>query len=298
MIYVVTVHWRSPEWIGPQLDYLRRYISSPYRVFAVLNDIDDADLRKRFDYADDLAGPHGKKLNALAQLVTDQAQPDDVIIFLDSDAFPIRPLDAWLDRTLTAHQLVAVQRQENFGDLRPHPSFCATTVGTWNRIEGDWSRAAWITPSGAPLEDAGTHVLSGLEAAGIPWQPLTRSNTHDLHPLWFGVYGHYVYHHGAGSRPKWSVLDDRKVFTDANLASPSLGSLSADLRHDPGRILRVRPRHLRVIPPATARTVGQIHRRVLLHAVNRQSDRVFARLTTDPTFYREFDDSFVDPALR
>jgi hypothetical protein len=138
-------------------------------------------------------------------------------------------------------------------------------------------------------------VLQGLEAAGVPWCPLTRSNTHDLHPLWFGVYGHYIYHHGAGSRPKWSVLDDRKVFTDANLASPSLGSLTADLRNDPRRVLRARPRDLRVIPPATARTVSQIHRRVLLRAVNRQSDRVFARLKVDPAFYREFDDSFVDP---
>jgi hypothetical protein len=139
-------------------------------------------------------------------------------------------------------------------------------------------------------------VLDGLETAGVAWHPLTRSNTHDLHPLWFGVYGHYIYHHGAGSRPKWSVLDDRKVFTDANLASPSLGSLTADVRNDPRSVLRVRPRDLRVIPSATARTVSQIHRRVLLRAVNRQSDRVFARLQVDPTFYREFDDSFVDPA--
>jgi hypothetical protein len=36
---------------------------------------------------------------------------------------------------------------------------------------------------------------------------------------------------------------------------------------------------------------------VLLRAINRQSDRVFARLSVDPTFYREFDDSFVDPLL-
>ena len=297
MIYVVTVHWRSPQWIVPQLDFLRRSISSPYRVFAVLNGIDDPDLWKQFDYAEDLAGPHGTKLNALARLVTDQAQPSDVIVFLDSDAFPIRPLDAWLDHTLASHRLVAVQRQENLGDLRPHPSFCATSIETWNRIGGDWSREAWTTPSGALLEDAGTRVLYGLEAAGIPWRPLTRSNTHNLHPLWFGVYGHYIYHHGAGSRPKWSVLDDRKVFTDASLASPSLGSLTADIRNNPRRVLGVRPRELRVIPGAMARTVSQIHRRVLLRSVNRQSDRVFARLTVDPTFYREFDDSFVDPAF-
>jgi len=267
MIYVLTVHWRSSEWIEPQLDYLRRHIASPYQVFAVLNDIDDRDLWKRFDHAEDRAGPHGKKLNFLAELVSDGAEPDDVIVFLDSDAFPIRPLDAWLERTLASHQLVAVQRKENLGDLRPHPSFCATTVETWNRIGGDWSRAAWTTPGGDLFEDAGALVLEALETAGVPWYPLTRSNTHDLHPLWFGVYGGIVYHHGAGFR--WAV-------GRVDLVNPP--RLTTRARHVPGlgRLLRRRNR-------ARAQ---RFHARTAAVA-QRLSDEVYGRIERDPEFYRE-----------
>ncbi len=295
MIYVATVHWRSSQWIAPQLDYLRRHIRSPYRVFAVLNGIDDPELWRRFDYADDVVGSHGVKLNALARVVSEQADPGDIIIFLDSDAFPVRPLDDWLQHTLASHPLVAIQRRENFGDLRPHPSFCATTVDLWNGIGGDWDREAWTTPSGAVLEDAGTRVLRSLEEARLPWLPLTRSNTHDAHPLWFGVYGHYVYHHGAGSRPKWSVLDDQKVFSSASISGPSLGSLATKVARNPRRLFEVRPRDLRVLSAASTHTMSQVHRRWMMHAVNRQSDRVFARLTVDPSFFREFDDAPVDP---
>jgi hypothetical protein len=295
MIYVLTVHWRSPQWIVPQLDYLRRYIRSPYRVFAVLNGIDDVELWRHFDYTDDVPGTHGAKLNMLARVVSGQADPDDIIIFLDSDAFPVRPLDDWLHRTLAAHPLVAIQRCENFGDLRPHPSFCATTVGLWNKINGDWDREAWTTPSGAVLVDAGTRVLRSLEEAQIPWLPLTRSNTYDAHPLWFGVYGHYLYHHGAGSRPKWSVLDDKKVFGGAAVSGPSLGSLAADAARNPRRVLAVRPRDVPVFVAASTKTASQLHRRWMMRSVDRQSERIFTRLTADPFFYREFDDLPVDP---
>ncbi|HEY7916098.1 MAG TPA: hypothetical protein VIC86_03880, partial [Acidimicrobiales bacterium] len=217
------------------------------------------------------------------------------IIFLDSDAFPIRPLDRWLAGTLEARPLTAIQRRENFGDLRPHPSFCATTVGLWERIGGDWGREPWTTPTGDVLDDAGTRVLRSLERCQVDWQPLTRSNTHDAHPLWFGVYGQHIYHHGAGSRRKWSGLDDHRVFSEASRRHPSLGSLGKRVRKDPGALRRLRPADLAVLPAASARSVRQARKRLLLWSTERQSDQVFRRLTTDPSFYRAFDDSLPDP---
>ena len=214
MIYVVTVHWRSPRWIHPQLAYLRRNVRAPFKVFASLNGIRDQSLWQEFDHADELDGHHGAKLNKLARSVAAVADPSDVLIFMDSDAFPIRPIDGWLEKRLADYPLIAVQRKENFGDLRPHPSFCATTVGFWEQLGGDWTRDTWTTPDGVELEDAGTRVLLSLEEAHVQWLPLVRTNNREGHPLWFGVYGHYVYHHGAGSRTVWSVIDDRRVFTD------------------------------------------------------------------------------------
>ena len=295
MIYVATVHWRSPQWIAPQLEYLGRHIAAPFKVFAVLNGIEDRALWSRFDHAEDMRAPHGEKLNALARLVAEQAHPDDVIIFLDSDAFPIRPLDRWLAGTLEERSFTAIQRRENFGDLRPHPSFCATTVGLWEQIGGDWGREPFTTPTGAVLDDAGTRVLRSLEQSRVDWQPLTRTNTRDAHPLWFGVYGQHIYHHGAGSRSKWSGLDDHKVFSEASRRHPSLGSLGKGVRKDPRALLHVRPGSLALLPAASARSVRQVRKRMLLWSTDRRSERVFRRLSTDPAFYRAFDDSVPGP---
>ncbi len=267
---------------------------APFKVFASLNGIRDQSLWQEFDHADELDGHHGTKLNKLARSVAAVADPSDVLIFMDSDAFPIRPIDGWLEKRLADYPLIAVQRKENFGDLRPHPSFCATTVGFWEQLGGDWTRDTWTTPDGVELEDAGTRVLLSLEEAHVQWLPLVRTNNREGHPLWFGVYGHYVYHHGAGSRTVWSVIDDRRVFTDTGSGDASLGSLATEFRRDPNIALRVRPRHWRVPVTATARSVRQIRKRMLLSAAQRRSDRVFDRLSEDPDFFLEFDDSSVD----
>ena len=290
MIYVVTVHWRSAKWIAPQIAYLERNIRSPFRVFATLNEIDPSVPTDHFYHADSESGPHGEKLNALAQKVAKVADPSDTLIFLDSDAFPVRPLDRWLDEQLADHPLVAVQRRENLGDLRPHPSFCATTVGFWDSLDGDWSRAPWTTPSGTLFDDSGTGVYRALEAAHTNWLPLLRSNTNDAHPLWYGVYGHYVYHHGGGSRTPWSTFDKSEVFAKSKMRDPSLRSLAQDVARDPGSLRRIRGSTLKT---ATVRSFRQVQMRLRLRSIERESDRIFDRLSTDPTFYLEFDDTLM-----
>jgi hypothetical protein len=297
MIYIVTVHWRTPRWIEPQLAYLRRTIDEPYQVFGSLNDIGEGPLWDEFDYAEDIPGPHGSKLNQLADRVVSQGQDSDILLFLDSDAFPVVPVSRWLTESLEEYALVAIQRRENFGDLRPHPSFCATTIGQWRQLGGDWSRKPWTTPSGSQLDDAGTLVLEALEARGLRWLPLSRTNSFNPHPLFFGVYGHRIYHHGAGSRTKWSVVDDNKVFTDESLRSPSLGSLVDQLRADPQAWRRLRPQHLKVLPAATARSVRQVRKRVRLRSIEHRSERYFSLLATRPNFACDLDASIqVDDA--
>src|SRR5262245_39302208 len=91
MFHVVTVHWRSPDWIEPQLRNLGRYLPAGTRVYASLNGIDE-EFRSRFAFAADLPGTHPEKLNALADIVSAQAAPDDHLVFIDGDAFPIAPV--------------------------------------------------------------------------------------------------------------------------------------------------------------------------------------------------------------
>ncbi len=202
MINIVTVHWRSPRWIDPQLSYLASTIDTPYRVFASLNGIADHRLSDRFHFAADLEGSHAEKLNALAAVVLAEADPDDRLVFLDGDAFPVRPIGRWMDDVLDSYPLAAVRRDENLGDVQPHPCFTFTTCRFWADLGGDWREGGtWTSASGQETTDVGGTLLHQLRDGGHDWLPILRTNRHNPEPLCFGVYGHRVYHHGAGFRP-------------------------------------------------------------------------------------------------
>ncbi len=197
-MHVATVHWRDPRWIAPQTRFLRRHLPE-HRTWAAIEGIPEPDALA-FDTALELEGSHPEKLNELARRIAAEADPADLVLFVDGDAFPIAPIDASL---LGGTPLAAVRRDENLGDPQPHPCFCLTTVGYWTEIGGDWRRGhTWVNGAGETVSDTGGNLLGILEARGDEWRPLLRSNRIDLHPLWFAVYGDVAYHHGAGFRDR------------------------------------------------------------------------------------------------
>lgn len=214
MIHVITVHWKNVEWIEPQLGYLARHIDRPYRVYAFLNGIDPAPYQDKFFYVctEDVKS-HAVKLNLLADMACMAAEgPDDWLVFLDSDAFPIADVVAYAEHRLEKYPLIAVRRDENLGDPQPHPCFCITTVGFWKDIGGDWKRGyEWKNATGDLVTDVGGNLLGKLRERNIEWLPMLRSNTHNLHPVFFGIYDNLVYHHGAGSR-KPVIRVDKAAF--------------------------------------------------------------------------------------
>ena len=211
MLRVMTVHWQSPRWIEAQAHFLNQYCPEDTRTYASINGIDRNKWGRYFFFADELVGNHSEKLNALAEIALEDASSSDHLLFLDGDAFPIRPIDPVLE---SARSLVAVRRDENAGDPQPHPSFCVTTVGFWRDLGGDWRAGyRWTNDLGRSVTDVGGNLLGRLRARGIEWRALTRMNTDDLHPIWFGVYGDQelgcvAYHHGAGFRKKRTARGD------------------------------------------------------------------------------------------
>jgi hypothetical protein len=214
VFHVVTVHWKLDTWIEPQLRYLARFLPAETRVYASLNGIDTR-YASSFAYASDLPGNHPEKLNALAQIVSEQAARDDYLLFIDGDAFPVAPITPAI---LGGTPLAAVRRDENLGDPQPHPCFCITTVGFWNDIGGDWRAGyTWTNTLGYRTSDVGGNLLGMLRQANVDWRPLLRTNEVDLHHLWFAIYGNAVYHHGAGFRGRRAraTLDLRRAYSPA-----------------------------------------------------------------------------------
>lgn len=207
MLHVATVHFRTPRWIEIQARELGRHLSDPYLIWASLEEIGDG-YRSYFDHVDDRPGNHAEKLNRLAAAIVREAADDDLIMFLDGDAFPIADPGPLVASCLAEAPLMAVRRAENCGDPQPHPCFCVTRVATWRSLPGDWSKGfTWIGLRGLLVTDVGANLLGRLRHSGTPWVEVLRSNHQDLHPVFFGIYGDVVYHHGAGFRTPYSRAD-------------------------------------------------------------------------------------------
>jgi hypothetical protein len=200
LLYVATVHYKSPAWIEIQTRHLREHISVPFQTWTSLEEIDPS-FARHFDRVLESRGPHAGKLNHLALEISHVADENDLLMFLDGDAFPIADPMPLIERCLAQAPLMAVRRAENVDEPQPHPCFCVTTVGTWQSLPGDWSPGAtWPEVGGQMVSDVGANLLRALDLTGTPWVQLLRTNGTRLHPLFFGIYAGTVYHHGAAFR--------------------------------------------------------------------------------------------------
>lgn len=201
MLYVATVHYRSPRWIEIQTRHLREHLRVPYQVWSSLEGI-DASYARYFDRVLEQRGTHAAKLNNLALEICHVAAPEDRLMFLDGDAFPIADPLALIEEGLATAPLLAVRRSENADEPQPHPSFCVSTVGTWLSLPGDWTAGhTWTGARGTPTSDVGGNLLRTLELSRTPWVQVLRTNPAGADPLHFAIYGGVIYHHGAGFRP-------------------------------------------------------------------------------------------------
>jgi hypothetical protein len=284
MIHVATVHWKSDRWIDPQLGYLGRFLPGSFRVYAWLNRV-PGDHREKFFYSStEGIQDHATKLNLLADVISFAAEdPGDLLIFADGDAFPVAPILPLVEERLEHHRLMAVQRRENNRDIQPHPCFCVTTVGFWCEIGGDWHRGyEWPGPDGLPMTDVGANLLESLERNGADWYPLRRVNSHDVHPLFFGLYGDaehgpLVYHHGAGFRESAGGRLSRMAHGETE-AKRTVLSRAAKRLPNAGPLRRIRRR----LNPARRL------RDTLREETRRLSEGVFAELQGDDEFWRRF----------
>jgi len=213
VIFIITTHYKTDKWINIQLKYIDNHLHEPYKIYACLNDVSNT-FFKQFYYAEDIKGPHAYKLNFLAEKAVSQAEDDDILIFIDGDAFPINNIIPYIREKIKRHKFVAIKRYENYGDIQPHPSFCATTIGFWKNNKCNWdSDFYWKDLAGAKVTDVGGNLLKILDDKKVNWAAMLRRNKNNLHPLWFGIYDNMIYHHGAGFRNALSRWDKNCSFT-------------------------------------------------------------------------------------
>lgn len=216
MIHIVTVHFRSLDWIPIQHAYINANVSQ-FKIWYFIDEVEfepwpfdfDVHYKSRSEVWNEHVGKdHAIKLDKMVNELLANEPDDDVVLFLDGDSFPIAPIDKLIDEALTDNDFFAIVREE-IGQAFPHPSFACCRLGFWRKHNLSWRLCGW---------DTGGCLFRHFNAHNIKWKKVLRSHSLcDPEPdpeypavgvhlkLLFGVYGGFIYHHGAYFRYRFPL---------------------------------------------------------------------------------------------
>ena len=233
MLHIITNHHKTLKWLGIQSNYLNKNTSQEYKVYCGITDIDPTEsleaIRNELPHIDrysfyeleGITNRHADKMNALFDLIKIDMLEDDLLVFLDPDALPIKKdWDQLVEQRMksTSFPILAISREENpepllRADQRPypHPCFLFTNLKFWKE-----NNLSWDLDPAQGADCAGVLLKKWLDENKFQWGRILRTNCFNLHPLNFGVYGNIIYHHGSGNRPTYDSID---IWSRPELAS-------------------------------------------------------------------------------
>ena len=215
MKHIITVHHKTNKWIDLQVKQIGKHISN-CKVWSYCDGFDILPHRHKFDFCENsnidiMNGSslnHMAKLNSLTDIVlkSKDVNENDLLIWLDSDAFPIKDLDEYISKKMSRYNFIAINRPENGGDRIPHPSFTCSTVSFWKKHNLNWNGLPDIKKHG--LNDTGGYIYKVLTSKNIEWYKLLRTSSLTKHEVFFTIYDNLIYHHGAGTRHRGRTSGD------------------------------------------------------------------------------------------
>lgn len=213
IIHIITVHFKTSKWIDLQLKQIEKHFSN-YKVWSYCDGFNITPHQHKFHFCQNSKTETNKlgyidhmlKLNSLTDIVLcdNNTQADDLLVWLDSDAFPIKNFNLYTSNKIPKYPLIAVHRPENAGDAIPHPSFTCTTVSFWKKYKLNWNgipgKTGRLNKQG--LHDPGGKLYQDLLENGVEWYRMRRTKSLTKHKVFFTIYDNFIYHHGAGSRAR------------------------------------------------------------------------------------------------
>ena len=223
MIHIVTIHHETDKFIDLQEAYYKRYTRGEYNIYAGLSGVDNGYYIQRqqggdyenfhFIDLDNVHNQHWYRMNFLAEVIKQNylnVGDEDLLIFTDGDAFPVYAWEEKIENELSKEgvKVVAIDRRENpepalADEFKPypHPCFFATKLKFWLDNKLGWG----LHPP--EIVTAGPLLKLWLQQQEFSYTPLLRTNLYNIHPLYFGIYGDMIYHHGAGNREVYDSID-------------------------------------------------------------------------------------------
>ena len=207
MLHIFTIH-TNDKWADIQLQHFEKYINCDYQVYVRMNENHEEYMNKYDVCVPGMSRHQSDSFKILYDIVKDSILPDDIVIRIDSDAFPID--NTFIDiitENLKKYQMIAIEEPEHELDLNiriPHPSFMAFTAKSlFNGLD------ECLCSRSMKYENWWGDVMNWIESEDRKYYPLVRYNKVNLHPLYYGIYGGIIYHHWAGSRTMITRADRR-----------------------------------------------------------------------------------------
>jgi len=209
------------DWLSVCLKNIKRYTNrSDYRIYLWNNTRTDITLDRIVKsnpemilidapVGEKLRHPHASALQKLYELARQDHM--DYVVTMDTDTFPVR--DCWLDHLIRQLDdeavLAGVWRDElkEAIDAYVHPSCLCTTAAF---VECHRLRFDDVDISPEIKQDTLSHFTRAAKVDGKNIFKLKRSNKNQIHYLMGGLYGDWIYHHGAGSRKKVTFWGEEK----------------------------------------------------------------------------------------
>ena len=105
MLHILTIHFKD-RWVDIQRKNLKKYINEPYKIYTRLGE-NFEQHKGKFDGAIEGQGHWTASMKLLLNFIKENAQPEDKVLLLDSDAFPIAPITDFLDTKLKTYPFIA-----------------------------------------------------------------------------------------------------------------------------------------------------------------------------------------------
>jgi hypothetical protein len=107
MIHIITIHFKTPKWVDLQLKQIDKH-TSDYKVWTYCDGFDISPHKHKFHFCENFkhsdkiykqaSHNHQAKLNSLTEVVLSDVdtQDNDLLIWLDSDSFPIKNVNDYV----------------------------------------------------------------------------------------------------------------------------------------------------------------------------------------------------------
>ena len=248
--HIITHHFSTIAWLEIQKRYILKYTDfnlTPYKLYLAKYNMDipdNFDLPDNWEVVDldEIYPSNGGNEHYLQMqwiyenCVRDKAKDDELIIFLDSDAFPCEhewikniivglsgknnefntpvpdqyePVDAAVIHFTENRGIAEIDRYHPYPDL----CFFATMKKTWEDNNLKWT----IDKNNPHHQNPGFAMKDQIAEAKLRVGAIERTNKFNAHNVMFGVYGDFLYHQHCGSR----AIIGRPLDTDESKAENS-----------------------------------------------------------------------------